>query len=193
MWFDYRDRERVKVFYREQSFREQLDKYGYSGKSFAKKWSRPSFNVLIDRLRKTEREKFYELRKAKYPVDTIIDGLGFKTLHRSGECYVYVLDMGPWENRYVKKIDHTRERAHIKKRDEQIRAFHENHSADLPWEKRYLTSAAYQTREQYVDNLTKKQQLALTLIRMMDYDDFVEGVGGKKLGYGNVDQFVLDC
>ena len=199
MLFDYRERERVKVLYVEKGFRNRIEniqehRSDYTDAVAISQWSRPSCNVLIDRLRKVEREKFYKLRSDEYPVDTIIDGLGFKTPHRSGDGLVYVLDMGPWDNRMVKEIDRTRERARIKKRDEQLKAFYKNEGFfSRHGLKGYLTSAAYQTREQYVDNLTKKQQVALTLIRMMDYDDFVEGVGGKKMGYGNVDHIVLDC
>jgi hypothetical protein len=133
------------------------------------------------------------LRSNEYPIETIIDGLGFKTPHRSGDGLVYVLDMGPWVYRAVREIDTTRERAYIKKRDENLMRYYKRHGVDFPWEGPYLTSAHYRTREQYVDNLTKEQQAALTLIRMMEYGVFLEGVGGKKRSYGKIDNFVLDC
>jgi hypothetical protein len=43
----------------------------------------------------------------------------------------------------------------------------------------YLLAKYYQAREQYMDNLTKRQQNAINLIRIMDAGDWVEGIGGK--------------
>jgi hypothetical protein len=204
MSFDMRVRERIKLEYTEhgKSFREQIrflqqaHRPDYEDDDFMAVMCGPSWNKLVDNLRHKEREKFYELRKNEYPMDTIIDGLGFKTKHKYSDDIVYVLDMGAWKNTPRREIDETRERAYIAKKDDnakQMFAWHKGVNPD--WAKTYLKSRAYKACAQYVDNLTKKQQLALTLIRMMDYDDFVEGVGGKTPGYGlvNADQFVLDC
>lgn len=47
-------------------------------------------------------------------------------------------------------------------------------------------------RKRYVDRLTKKQQAAINLIRIMSHEDFVEGVGGKtKLAFCTM--YILDC
>jgi hypothetical protein len=56
----------------------------------------------------------------------------------------------------------------------------------------YMTSAYYRAREQYVDNLTKRQQRAVNLIRIMDNGAWVEGLGGW-IGGINGPAYILDC
>ena len=69
----------------------------------------------------------------------------------------------------------------------------------------YMISRYYRAQEQYVDNLTKCQQNAINLLRIMDTGDWVEGIGGKmgwarkvRGAYGNEGVFddvvyILDC
>ncbi len=56
----------------------------------------------------------------------------------------------------------------------------------------YMLSSYYKAREQYVDNLTKRQQKAINLIRIMDEGDWVEGIGGK-MGIIEDTTYILDC
>jgi len=65
-------------------------------------------------------------------------------------------------------------------------------TAYLPGISDYMNAAYYRAKEQYVDNLTKRQQNAINLIRIMDAGDWVEGIGGK-LGSIRVTAYILDC
>jgi|694.fasta_scaffold18107_15 hypothetical protein len=56
----------------------------------------------------------------------------------------------------------------------------------------HLLVKYYQAREQYVDNLTKRQQNAINLIRIAEPGDFVESIGGRMSGH-NGWVYILDC
>ena len=45
--------------------------------------------------------------------------------------------------------------------------------------------AVNNSRQRYVDRLTKKQQNAINYLRMLDYKEAIPGVGCKIKGYGN--------
>lgn len=48
-----------------------------------------------------------------------------------------------------------------------------------------IYTAVSNSRQRYVDRLTKKQQNAINYIRMLDYKESIPGVGCKVKGYGN--------
>jgi hypothetical protein len=56
----------------------------------------------------------------------------------------------------------------------------------------YMISCYWQARERYVDNLTKRQQNAINLIRILEPGDFVESIGGRMSGH-NGWVYILDC
>lgn len=191
MWCDMRDRFRIRVFYCTGGFEQRLKsirehKPEYTDADFIKIRSSPSFNRLVDNLRKAERDKFWELFKDEYPLDTIIPNLGFKTKHKHSDAIVYVLDMGSY-GETKPKIDRTRERLYIYKRSNTTDLYMRNITKYGTMED-YLRRCAWCANEQYVDNLTKKQREAILFIRMLPDSHFVEGLGAR-VG----DKFILDC
>ena len=191
MYFDYRSRERIKLFYSGDGM-EKILKYRqkvtphYTLKDFIRNESRPSVNRIIENLRKPEREKFWELDKEQYEVNTIYPGVGFKTPYRDKKVgsYVYVLDMGSWVDRPQRVIDSSRERACVR-----IRNYKKGNISLTPQE--WLRVKSYGANERYVDRLTKKQREALTFIRMLPAGEFVVGLGGWMEGYSP--SYLLDC
>ena len=190
MYFDFRSRERINLFYSHDGMEKILKniqeaKPHYTLYDFILAESRPSFNRLIENLRKPEQEKFWELNKEQYEVNTIYPGVGFKTPHRlKDNGYVYVLDMGSWADRPQRVIDNSRERACI-----WIGNYKEGNDFLIPQE--YLRVRSYRANDRYVDRLTKKQREALTFIRMLPAGEFVVGLGGWMKGYRP--SYVLDC
>ena len=190
MYFDFRSRERIKLFYSNDGM-EQILKNIQAVKAhctlydFILAESRPSFSRLIENLRKPEQEKFWELNKSQYKINTIYPGVGFKTPYRlKGNGYVYVLDMGSWVDRSQYVIDTSRERACI-----YIGSYKEDNYSLTPQE--HLRVTSYRANDRYVDRLTKKQREALTFIRMLPAGEFVVGLGGWMEGYRP--SYVLDC
>jgi hypothetical protein len=56
----------------------------------------------------------------------------------------------------------------------------------------YKISCYYKAQEQYVDNLTKRQQNAINLIRIAEPGHFIESIGCRMSGHkGSV--YILDC
>jgi hypothetical protein len=191
MYFDFRSRERIKLFYSGDGMEQILKnvqalKPHYTLYDFILAESRPSFSRLIDNLRKPEQEKFWELDKSQYKINTIYPGLGFKTPYRDEKVggYVYVLDMGSWADRSQRVIDKSRERAGI-----WIGNYKEGNISLTPQE--WLRVKSYRANDRYVDRLTKKQREALTFIRMLPAGEFVVGLGGWMEGYSP--SYVLDC
>lgn len=192
MWCDMRDRFRIRVFYFTVGFERSVEdaiahRPDYTVKEFIRTYSSPSFTRLVDGLRKAERDKFWELFKDEYPLDTIIPNLGFKTKHRYSDDIVYVLDMGSWSNRVKHGIDPTRERLRIYKCSNTIDRYIQNIKMHGTMQD-YLLRCIWHAKEQYVDNLTKKQREAILFIRMLPANHFVEGLGAH-VG----DTFILDC
>ena len=184
--FDFRHRERIKtlwcadgMFARWKNF---VEDGRWSHEEFIKRYSSYSFNRLVDRLSKKEREKFYELDKHDAPIDEVIPGVGFKTPYRRGNGYVYVLDMGSYADRGTYKVDPERERLeiHIGKYE----------GGEEP--NNYLWRKASYANPRYVDRLTKKQREALLFIRMLPSAHFVPGVGGW-IEYPYRPNYVIDC
>jgi len=188
MYLDLRSRERIRVIYSEAGFEQRIKRIQehnphYTLYDFIFVLSRPSFSRLIENLRKPEQEKFWELNKSQYKINTIYPGVGFKTPHRlKGNGYVYVLDMGSWVDRPQRVIDTSRERACI------YIGIYEDAWGDTT---RYLQHKAYRANDRYVDRLTKKQREALTFIRMLPAGEFVVGLGGWMEGYRP--SYVIDC
>lgn len=48
-----------------------------------------------------------------------------------------------------------------------------------------IYAAVDNSRQRYVDRLTKKQQNAINYLRMLDYKEAIPGIGRKMKGYGN--------
>lgn len=191
MWCDMRGRFRIRVQYCTGGFEQSLKSIrerepGYLDIQFIKAYSSPSFNRLVDNLRKAERDKFWELFKDEYPVDTIIPNLGFKTKHKYSKDLVYVLDMGSY-GETKPKIDRTRERLKIYKRSNATDLYMRNITIHGTMQA-YLKQCSWHANEQYVDNLTKKQREAILFIRMLPEYELVEGLGAR-VG----DTFILDC
>ena len=184
--FDLRHRERIKTLWCANGmfahWKNCIEVGRWSHEEFIKGYSQPSFNRLVDRLTKKEREKLGELYKDDAPIDEVIPGVGFKTPYRRGDGYVYVLDMGSYADRGAYKVDPERERLsiHIGKYE----------GGEEP--NNYLWRKASYANPRYVDRLTKKQKEALLFIRMLPAGHFVPGVGGwNEWPYRS--SYVIDC
>ena len=191
MWCDMRSRIRIREEYYAGGFEQRLknireSKPAYSDAEFIQLHSSPSFNKLVDNLRKAERDKFWELFKDEYSLDTIIPGVGFKTKHKYSKDLVYVLDMGSY-GETKQGIDPTRERLRIYKRSNTTDLYMRNITIHGTM-REYLRQCAWHAKEQYIDNLTKKQREAIMFIRMLPEYELVEGLGAH-VG----DNFILDC
>ena len=189
MWGRYA--ERVKVHYRTKGLAEPYEGCKEKGQEqlFFDCYASPSFNKYVDNLRKAEREKFEELYKGTVPMNTFIPNLGYKVKHRFSDDIVYVLDMGPWENRAKREIDTSRERLDIfVYKNEGVCSYYKNQGMMDS----FLQQAAYYANERYVDRLTKKQREAITFIRMLPEGEFVEGIGAWVQGYRR-ETYIIDC
>lgn len=181
-----RDQARIKVCYGCYGM-DKLDVEGLRSSAM------PSFYKYVDRLRASDRYKFYKLQSEAIPLDTYVPGIGYKVKHKYSDDIVYVIDGAPW-GAGKKEIDTTRERAWIARRNAAVWGFTK---PDIAW---YLRSRSASASECYVDRLTKKQKEAMMFIRMMDKYGFVEGVGGRGVtkywdenGFVDHIVFVLDC
>ena len=187
MFYDFKHRERIKTLWCADGMFALWKNYVEGGhithEEFIKNHSSYSFNRLVDRLNKREREKFDELYKDDAPIDEVISGVGFKTPYRRGDGYVYVLDMGSYADRNMYKVDPERERLCIYIGDYKK-------SGEEPND--YLYRISSYANPRYVDRLTKKQKEALMFIRMMPSGHFVPGVGGwNEWPYRA--SYVIDC
>ena len=186
MYFDLRHRERIKLLYSNDGMEQFLKNIQevhphYTLNDFILAESRPSFNRLIENLRKAEMEKFWELDKEQYEINTIYPGLGFKTPYRDRKVggYVYVLDMGSWADRPQRVIDESRERACI-----YIGNYEKDWGGHRGLPQEYMHYAYFRANRRYVDRLTKKQREAVMFIKMLPEGEFVVGLGGWKQEIG---------
>ena len=186
-----REVERVKVHYRRKGLSEHYEGLKEKGqeKFFFDCYASPSFTKYIDNMLKAERKKFEELYKDTVPMNTFIPNLGYKVKHRFSDDIVYVLDMGPWENRAKREIDTSRERLDIfVYKNEGVCSYYKNQGMMDS----FLRQAAYYANERYVDRLTKKQREAIMFIRMLPEGEFVEGIGAWVQGYRR-ETYIIDC
>lgn len=194
MYWDHRDRFRIKVVYSNEGLFAYWLKWkelGKAHKDFIKGWSSPSFAKLVDNMRRAERDKFWELYKNEHPMDEILPGIGFKTKHRFSDDSVYVLDMGAWGNRAKCEIDPARERLNIfVYKNEGICSYYIT-QGDIA---SFLRQASYHANERYVDRLTKKQREAIMFIRMLPEGEYVKGIGAwVRSRYQDGKTYIIDC
>lgn len=147
---------------------------GWSPKKFYNACSKPSQDRNVKYLRNVEKERLVKLYPAEY--DTIIPKVGYKTKHfRSGED-VYVIETAFGAE--IKRDDaRPQEYVQIVSKLEWGWVTGNTHAQKF---QETVLARQHHVGLRYIDKLTKKHREALTLLKIMDVDGYVDGIGYRK-------------
>lgn len=166
----------VRVAMKYGNLKEQYERWEREGKvyDFYAQCSKPSQLRSTKYLRNASKEKLVTLYATPY--NTLIPGVGYKTKHYRTLEDVYVLqhDFAPAIKR---SEDRPQEYVQIVKKLEERWNLRHNYEEDF-----YQTVMDRQSHVnlRYVDTLTKKQRETLAVLKIMDVDGYVEGMGYRK-------------
>jgi len=143
-------------------------------KAFYASFCKPSQERHTKYLRNGNKEKLVQLHTAPY--DTLIPGVGYKTKHYKTKEDLYVIQF-EFAPAITRSEDRPQEYVQIVKKLEfgwNTPPSYENKFFDT------VLARQASVQKRYVDRLTKKHREALTLLKIMDVDGYVEGVGYRK-------------
>lgn len=142
--------------------------------AFYPSFCKPSQDRYTKYLRNANKEKMVQLHATPY--NTFIPGVGYRTKHYKTDEDVYVIqhDFAP---AITRSEDRPQEYVQIVKKLEESWNHKYTHEENF-----YQTVLDRQSHVnlRYVDTLTKKQRDALAVLKIMDVDGYVEGMGYRK-------------
>lgn len=156
-----------------ESQKEWIETHGHTADSFYTVYSKYSYPRCTKYLRNAQKERLVQLYATEY--NTYIPDVGYKTKHyRTGED-VYVIESG---RSCAKARDGDRPQEYV-----QIVS-----KLDWGWgkehEQNFITTCQHRQHNvnpRYVDNLPKKHREALALLKILDVDGYIDGIGYRKV------------
>lgn len=150
-----------------------------------------SHPALVSSLNKTNKAKLYAMMAEDFPLDTFVEGTGFKTPYRypsDDDKFVYVID-GVLKNTQ-KEADPERETLLVRRYNpDRFHKFIKNFWSPInggQWEispmdvqvKTYMRNNADEVKGVYKDRLSKAERTKLSLLYLVEPETYVEGIGG---------------
>lgn len=146
--------------------------------------------ALVSSLNKLNKAKLYAMMDADFPVNTFVEGTGFKTPYRypdkENDNFVYVID---GELAVHKDLDPDRETLLVRRyNSDKFSRFIQSYwdSATQDWlpnpmdkqVKTYMRNNADEVKPVFKDRLTKAEKVKLSLLYLVEPETYVEGIGG---------------